>query len=34
MEVGDAPTPQNIERNILEYIDRKNKDNSFTTNLL
>jgi len=29
-----APTPQNVEQNILEYIDRKNKDNFFTTNLL
>jgi hypothetical protein len=28
------PPPKNVERNILEYIDRKTKDTFFTTNLL
>jgi len=29
-----SPTPQNVEWNILEYIDCKIKDIFFTTNLL
>ncbi len=30
----EAPPPKNIERDIYEYVDRKNKDTFFTTNLL
>jgi hypothetical protein len=33
-EGGTSPPPKNVERNILEYIDRKKKDTFFTTNLL
>jgi hypothetical protein len=29
-----APPPKNVEQDIYEYVDRKNKDNFFTTNLL
>jgi hypothetical protein len=29
-----TPPPKTVERNIFEYIDRKNKDYFFTTNLL
>jgi hypothetical protein len=29
-----TPPPKTVERHIFEYIDRKNKDNFFTTNLL
>ena len=33
-EKRGAPTPQNVEQNILEYTDRKNKEIFFTTNFL
>jgi hypothetical protein len=29
-----APPPKNVEQDIYECVDRKNKDNFFTTNLL
>ncbi len=29
-----TPPPKNVERDIYEYVDRKNKDTFFTTNLL
>ncbi len=29
-----APPPKNMEQDIYEYVDRKNKDTFFTTNLL
>jgi hypothetical protein len=32
--VWTAPPPINVERDIYEYVDRKNKDTFFTTNLL
>ncbi len=32
--VGHAPPPKNVERDIYEYVDRKNKDTIFTTNLI
>ncbi len=32
--LNHAPPPKNVERDIYEYVDRKNKDTFFTTNLL
>ena len=32
--ISGSPPPKNIERDINEYVDRKNKDTFFTTNLL
>ena len=32
--VRTPPPPKNVERHIYEYIDRKNKDTFFSTNLL
>ncbi len=33
-KVRASPPPKNVERRIYEYIDRKNKDTFFSTNLL
>jgi hypothetical protein len=33
-KMTQAPPPKNVERDIYEYVDRKNKDTFFTTNLL
>ncbi len=34
VDIIAAPPPKNVERYIYEYVDRKNKDAFFTTNLL